>query len=152
VTTTDIDRSASALRAFLTQDFATFHRLHDGLDPDGRRAFAAVLTAAFGRAVDHRFGAQHMQADIIEFVAEARARYPTSSEMVSADAAERVIKAALGEESLIEGLSGRVLGAAQNAMLFALVHEHDTPPEKMDALLAEAAKDAESYFRRRASQ
>ena len=44
------------------------------LDTSQRQALAVVLTVAFNEAAVCRFGEQHTPADIIEFVAEARAR------------------------------------------------------------------------------
>ena len=39
--------------------------------------------------------------------------------------AERVIRAALGEDNLIKDMDGRARGAAQTFMLLALAHEND---------------------------
>ena len=39
--------------------------------------------------------------------------------------AERVIRAALGEDNLIKDMDGRPRGAAQTFMLLALAHEND---------------------------
>jgi len=72
--------------------------------------------------------------------------------MVGAEDAERVIRAALGENHLIDTLDWRSIGAAQTAVLFALVHEDNDGLEEVDALLAGAAADAAAYLRRRAGR
>jgi hypothetical protein len=152
VTSTDVSSAVAVLRAFLTEDFGAYRRLHADLDADQRRAFAVVLTAAFTNAAVHRFGEQPPAADVIEFVAESRARYPITGEAVPAEDAETAIRAATGDDSLIDALDGRASGAAQTAMLFALTHESGASADAIEALLATAATQAEDYLRRRANR
>jgi hypothetical protein len=111
-----------------------------------------VLTAAFTKAASQRFGEKPQAADVIEFVAEARAQYPTVGGIVPAEDAETVILASTGDDDLIGVLDGRRSGAAQTAMLFALTRENEAPVAAIDALLAEAATQAESYLQRRAGR
>jgi hypothetical protein len=152
MTSTDVSSAVAVLRALLTEDLDTYRRLHTGLGADQRHALAVVLTVAFNEAVTRRFGEGHTPADIIEFVAEARARYPRTGEAVPAEDAEAVIRAALGEDDLIDRLNGHAFGAAQTAMLFALTRDGETTSVIVDTLLASAAGQAEDYLRRRASQ
>lgn len=139
---TDVSSAVAALRAFLAEDFSTFRRLHADLHAGARGAYALVVTAAFTSAVIRRFGEQPSAADVIEFVAEARAKYPTTGEAVSAEDAETVIRAATGEDGLIGALDGRASGAAQTAMLFALTHEGDASADAIEALLESSATQA----------
>lgn len=149
MTSTEVISSAVAvLRALLTEDLDTYRRLHAALDAGQRRALAVVLTVAFNEAATRRFGGQQTPADIIEFVADARARYPRTGEAVPAEDAEAVIRAALGEDDLIDTLTGHEFGAAQTAMLFALTRG-DATGESVDALLADAAEQAGDYLQRR---
>jgi len=148
VTSMEVTSAIAALRALLTEDLDTYRRLHGVLDTGQRLAFAVVLTVAFDEAAVHRFGGDHTLAGIIEFVADARARYPRTGEAVPAEDAETVIRAALGEDDLIDRLDGHAYGAAQTAMLFALTRgDHD-----IDALLASAGTQAEDYLKRRAGR
>jgi hypothetical protein len=142
-----IDCSISALRALLIEDMDAFRRLHGTQNADERRAFAAVLTAAFNKAATDKFGTQTSASDVIEFVADARARL-VGPEAISAEAAEGVIRAALGEDDLIDSMDASTFGAAQTAMLIALVHEGGFSGEDIDALLATAARQARSFFER----
>lgn len=146
----DVDSSVAALRALLTEDFSTYKRLHAELDTDQRRVFAVVLSAAFNEAAVRQFGKHYTRADVIEFVADARARY--AGEPVGAEDAETVIRVALGEEHLLGKLNGYASGAAQTAMLFALTHESDASRDGVEALLADAVEQAAAYLRRRASR
>jgi hypothetical protein len=148
VTNPDVTSAVATLRALLTEDLDTYRRLHAGLDAGQRMAFAVALTVAFDEAAVRRFGDDHTQADVIEFVADARARYPRTGEAVPAEDAETVIRAALGEDDLIDRLDGHAFGAAQTAMLFALTRDDDA----IDALLASAGAQAEDYLQRRANR
>jgi len=152
VTNTDVDSAVAVLRTFLTRDFSTYQSLREGLDASQRQAFSVVLAAAFTSAATRRFGEKPPTADVIEFVAEARARYPTAGGIVSAEDADTVIRSSTGDDNLIGALDGRRSGTAQTAMLFALTRENEAPVAAIDALLAEAATQAEDYFQRRAGR
>lgn len=151
MTTPAIDNSVMVLRALLTEDMDTFRRMHAAQNGDERRAFAVVLTAAFTKAALARFGEHPGHDEIISFVADARTRV-TGPEAVTPEDAERVIRAALGEDHLLDAMDGRAYGAAQTSMLFALAHEHGASPEYIDGLLAGAAGEAAGYLRRRAER
>lgn len=151
MTSPAISSAVAELRAFLTLDMDTYRNLHETQDADGRRAFAAVLTIAFTRAAEKRFGEHPAPEDIISFVAEARAR-TVGPDSGPPENAEKVLRGALGEEALIANLDTRARAAAQNAMLFAITHENDEAPAQIDGLLAQAAEEAEAYFQRRAAR
>ncbi|HXL93518.1 MAG TPA: hypothetical protein VN969_31690 [Streptosporangiaceae bacterium] len=142
-----IDTSIAALRALLTDDMDTFRQLHGQQNADERRAFAAVLTAAFNKAVADKFGAHASAPDVIEFVADAQARY-VGPDATSAEDAELVIRAALGEDDLIDSMDAYTFGAAQTAILIALAHDDDFFAEDVKALLAMAERQARSFFER----
>lgn len=142
-----IDKSITALRALVTEDMDTFRRLHGQQDADERRVFAVVLTAAFNQAASDKFGKHSTVSDVIEFVAEARVRY-VGPETVNSEDAERVIRAALGEDDLIDAMDAYTFGAAQTAMLIALVQDGSFSGEAIETLLTSAEKQARSFFER----
>lgn len=142
-----IEKSARIIRAMLADDMDTFRPLHAGLDSDERRVFAALFGAAFYKAANDKFGKDYTTADVIEFVVEARTRY-VGTETVSAEDAERVIRAVLGEEGITSDMSAYARGEAQTAMLIAIVREARLSAEEIDALLAVAAQQAQSFFER----
>lgn len=150
MTTPSIDSAVAELRAFLAADMDLHRRLSEAQDADGKRAFAAVLTIAFTRAAEKRFGKHPSPEDVINFVADARAR--TVGPSCPPEDAEKVIRGFLGEEELLATVDIRARGAAQNAMLFAITHENDDAPGQIDGLLAQAAEEAETYFQRRAAR
>lgn len=151
MTSPSIDSAVAELRASLTLDMDTCRHLHDTQDADGRRAYAAVLTIAFTRAAQRRFGERPSPEDIIDFVADARTR-TVGPDSGPPENAEKVLRGTLGEEELLASLDARARGAAQIAMLFAITHENDDAPAQIDGLLAQAAEEAEAYFRRRAAR
>jgi hypothetical protein len=151
MTTPAIDKSVLVMRALLTDDMETFRPLHAGLDGDARRAFAAVFTAAFFKAANDKFGKDHTVGDVIEFVAEARAQY-AGPEIVSAEDAEQVIRAVLGEEDLTDSMSASARVQAQTVMLVGLVRDAGLSVDEIDALLDAAAQRVRSFFDRQGRQ
>lgn len=147
MTTPAIDSAVSELRALLTRDMETFRRLHAALDADERRASAALLTATFYKAANDKFGKSVSPADIIEFVSEARAQY-VGPDAVNAENAERVIRAALGEEEQVDAMDSYAFGEAQTAMLLAIVRSSQLSDDQIDALLDTSAQQVRSFFER----
>lgn len=148
----NVDGSVDILRALVEGDFDTYSRLHTEVPPEQRPTFAVVLAAAFNEAVVRWFGEERSVADVVEFVAEARARYPRTAETVRAEDAEKAIRGALGEDNLSSELSGGARGAAQTAMLFAITQAHGASRAGIDALLTDTGEQARAYFRRRAER
>jgi len=147
MTTPAIDKSARILKALLADDMDTFRPLHAGLDSDERRVFAALFGAAFYKAANDRFGKDCTVADVIEFVAEARAEH-VGADTVSAEDAERVLRAVLGEADLTSGMSAYARSAAETAMLIAIVRDAALSADEVDALLDVAAQQVRSFFER----
>jgi hypothetical protein len=141
--------AVSVIRALLTADFTAYQRLLAGLDAGQRRALSVLLSVAFNDAAIQHFGDNHTTAEIVEFVAEARATYPTVGQAVSAEDAESVIRAALGEDDLIDAMDGYAFGAAQTAVLVALVRANATSAQDVDRFLDGAADQADTYLRQR---
>jgi hypothetical protein len=146
------DKASAAVRAFLTADFSSYRQLHGQLGPEDRGPFAVILAAAFKDAAVRRFGENPPVEDIITFVAEARAQYPHVAEAVTADDAEKAIRAVLGEDILLGTMNGKAYGATQAAMLFAITHETEDARSGIHALVTSATEQAEDYLRRRASR
>lgn len=147
MTTPAIEKSVLMTRALLTDDIDTFRRLNADLDDVETRAFAALFTAAFFTAANDKFGKDYTVTGVIEFVAEARAQY-VGPETVSAEDAESVIRAVLGEEDLTENMSAYARSQARTAMLVALVRDAGLSTAEIDALLDAAAQKVRSFFER----
>lgn len=149
---THADTASATVRAFLTGDFSAYRQLHEQLGREDRGAFAVVLAAAFKDAATGRFGDSAPIEDIIDFVAQARAQYAHVAETVTADDAERAIRAVLGEDHLLDTMNGKAYGAAQAAMLFAITHENEEARAGIHVLVSSATGQAEDYLRRKEHQ
>ena len=147
MTTPAIDKAVTMTRALITDDMDTYRRLNAGLNSDETHAFVTVFTAALYEAANDKFGKNHTVADVIEFVAEARAQY-VGTETVSAEDAELVIREVLGEDGLTDSMSTDTRGQAQTAMLIAIVRDSELSSAEIDDLLDAAAQQARSFFGR----
>src|SRR4051794_8988428 len=93
------DDQVATLRAYLAGDFDQYERLYERLDRQAARTtYLALIDAAFFEAVDRRFAKNGTRADVIEFVADVRARSDNLGE-IDALTAERLIRAVLGDGS-----------------------------------------------------
>jgi hypothetical protein len=104
----------------------------------------ALIAATFFEAADQRFAAGHTKADIVEFVAAARASSPGAADKVDPLLAERMIGGVFEDESLGD-VSGQVVVETQLLLLAALLGEARPGPAGLDALLAEGRKVADEW-------
>lgn len=151
MTTPAINNSVATLRALTTGDMEAFRRMYDAQDAGERKAFALVLTATFVNAVTARFGEHPSSEDIIDFVSDARTRLVGPDAMVPENA-ERVIRAALGEDDLIKDMDGRAYGGAQTAVVMALALENDASAGIVTKALDKAGEEVSGYLARRATR
>src|SRR5690554_3982902 len=94
------DEAASALRAVLVGDLEEFERLV----PTVGAGYDALFAGAFVEAVVRRFGRTRSKADIVRYVAAVRAGRSGEPPDLDPMAAERLLRAALGEVSAIESM------------------------------------------------
>ena len=67
------DDQVAALRALLVDDQDRHRQLFGQLDrAEARTGYPALVTAAFGEAVERRFGQRYQPADVVVFVADVR--------------------------------------------------------------------------------
>lgn len=98
------DEHVAAVRAMLVRDFDEHDRLMERIEASGSGlGFSAMVAAAFVQAVRRRFGTERLVPDIIRYVVEVRTRYEDPAS-IDPRAAERLIRAALGDASAIEGM------------------------------------------------
>jgi hypothetical protein len=92
------DDVVATMRAYLSGDREQFQRRNEALAPGDRKAFRALLTAAFMEAVERRFGGGTPRDEIIDFVAELRGRDDQIAERLDPDATERMIAAVFDDD------------------------------------------------------
>jgi hypothetical protein len=134
------DDQVEALRALLVDDMDRYRLLFSKLDRDeARTGYPALVTAAFGEAVERRFGGSHEAREIVQFVADVRARSDRLASELDPDVAECAILAVLGKGST-RNLSRHAVSRAKLVLLAALVSDEQLGGEKLDAFLASARR------------
>lgn len=137
----------ATLRAFLVRDFEQYERLHEQLDPvAARTGYTALIAAAFVEAVDRRFGSNSADADVVEFVGEARARFDPDGDAIDPRAAERMIRAVYTDEEIGDLDTETVVGN-QVILLTALIADEGFDNTELDDLLAKARELADQWTR-----
>lgn len=140
------DDQVAALRALLVDDLDRHRQLLGQLDrAEARRGYPALVTAAFGEAVERRFGQRYQPADVVAFVADVRARSDRLAAELDPDAAERVISAVLGHASTRD-LDREAVTRAKLVLLAALVADARLDDAALDELLAAARKLADQLM------
>ena len=136
----------ATLRAYLAGDFDSHQRLFGQLDRTAAQTgYMALLTAAFFEAVDRRFAKNGTTADVIEFVADVRARHLKDADEIDQRAAERLILAIFTDEE-IDDIDSETKVSTQIILLFALIADEGFDGAGLDEFLAEARKLADEWI------
>lgn len=139
------DEQVATLKALFAGDVEEHKRLLAGLDPRSASiGYSALITAGFFEAVDRRFAATGTVADVIQFVADVRARADEIAQDLDPTLAERIIRHALGDGS-IDDLDDRAVFSAQMVLLGALIGDEQLDEEGLDAFLAEVRAVADEW-------
>ena len=140
------DDQVAALRALLVDDIDRHKQLFGQLDrAEARKGYPALVTAAFGEAVERRFGQHYQPADIVSFVADVRSRSDRLARELDPDVSERVINAVLGHGSARD-LDKEAVTRAKLVLLGGLVADARLDDAGLDELLAAARKLADQLM------
>jgi len=136
----------ATLRTYLSGNMDKYRRMQQQLDPVAARSgYSALIAAAFFEAVDRRFAKPGTTTgDIIRYVGDVRARSARVSDALDPQAAERVIRHALGEGSIRDLDDDTVIGA-QIVILSALIADEQLDDAGLDQFMAEARKLANQW-------
>lgn len=102
--------------------------------------YPVLVAAAFFLATNRRFGKSNpttVRAQIIEFVASLRGRTPEATEKVDAHIAERLLLAALGEESIAD-IDDRTVYTTELFLLAGLIADADLGDAELTSFIAKA--------------
>lgn len=139
------DDQVAVLRSMLTGDAAEYDRLTGLLDKtDGWGRYTALVAAAFFEAVDRRFGTKYTRPDIIQFVADARGRFPEGGPDLDPVAAERLILSVL-EDVEIDDIDDETVVKCQVAFLTALIVDENLDAVGLGGFLENARKLADEW-------
>jgi hypothetical protein len=140
------DDQMAVLRALLSDDVERHQRLFADLDrAQAKKGYPALVTAAFGIAVERRFGTGYQPADIVTFVADVRARSDRLARKLDPDVAERAIDAVLGHGT-VRGLDKDMVTRAKLVLLAGLIADARLDEAALDDFLAAARKLADQLL------
>lgn len=134
------DDQVSALRALLKDDIGQHREIFDQLDRStAKKGYTALVAGAFMEAVEKRFGQSYRQADVVDFVANVRARSDRLANRIDPDIAERMIKSLYGDAT-VRDVSDGVVAGTQLLLLGGLVADAGMDDAQLDAFLAAARR------------
>lgn len=137
------DQQVATLRAMLSGNRAEHKRLVAQLDQRGDGlGYSGLVTAAFIKAVDHRFGKASTQTDVIEFVSEARSRSDEIAEAVDPRVGERLILKVVSDAST-DDIDARTSAATKLLLLAALIADEELDGAGLDKFMADARQLAD---------
>lgn len=140
------DDQAAALRALLSDDMDRYQQIYGSLDhAEAKKGYPALVTAAFGIAVERRFGTSYQPANVVTFVADVRARSDRLASRIDPDVAERAIEAVLGHGT-IRGLDREAVTSAKLLLLGGLIADARLDDTGLDEFLAAARKLADQLM------
>ena len=140
------DDQVAALRALLVDDIDRHRQLFSQLDrAEARKSYPALVTAAFGEAVERRFGQHYQPADIVSFVADVRSRSDRLAGELDPDVSERVINAVLGHGSARD-LDKEAVTRAKLVLLGGLVADARLDDAGLDDFLVAARRLADQLM------
>jgi hypothetical protein len=140
------DDQVATLRAALTDDMDRYRQLFSQLDrAAAKKGFTALVAAAFGEAVEQRFGQARQRADIVTFVGDVRSRSDRLARELDPDISERVIRAVLGDGS-VRDVSDAAVMSTQTVLLMGLIADERLDDAGLDAFLASARKLADQLM------
>lgn len=135
----------TALRTLLTRNFDEHQRIMTEVrQADGLAGYNDLITAAFVKAVNRRFGARYTLPDIVDYVAEVRTRIRNPDRSIDPNVAERLIRKALGEGT-VRGIDKKTLIHTEGVLLAALIMDEQLDGAALDAFLAEARAAVDSF-------
>ncbi|MET8256926.1 hypothetical protein [Micromonospora sp. NPDC005205] len=126
------------IRTMIRGDHEANDRIEARLDELGWDNFPTLLGAVFYFAVNRRFDERTTPGEIMRFVAEMRASTPAGTPEIDANAAERLIRAAM-DPDMETNIDPQMAGRVQGLVILQILGDGATSDEDLDALLVEAA-------------
>jgi hypothetical protein len=138
MTVTVTPEHVATLRAHLAGDFDEYQQRWATLERSpGKTGYITLISAAFFQAVHRRFKDTSTDADIVEFIGDVRAKFDETGDEVDPQAAEVLIRGALGEDSDTE-LDDDTVISTQITVLTALVLDENLDDAELGKFLADA--------------
>ncbi|MFV2020531.1 hypothetical protein [Micromonospora sp. LOL_023] len=128
-------------RTMLRGDYVENDRLEAQLNTKGWGDFSTLLGIVFYYAVNHRLSERASEADIVQFVAELRTAAPVDPREIDANAAERLVKAAL-DPDVESDFDPEMAGKIQSLTIMHVLGEGRASGDEIDAILVSAVETA----------
>jgi hypothetical protein len=140
------DQQVATLRGQLAGQADEHKRLLRQLDWSTEGVpYAALVDAAFFKAVDRRFRQGTTTADIVEYVGDVRSRFDEAAQAIDPQTGERVILKVLGHGSAAD-LDPKTAFRARHFLLAALIADEQLDDAGLDEFLGEARKLADQWL------
>ncbi|MGC4768612.1 hypothetical protein ACLQ25_06440 [Micromonospora sp. DT44] len=133
------------IRAMARRNWGTVDQLLDGLETSGWQGGNQVIGAAFAIAVNDRFAAGHSSTAVARFVAETRYQFPGAESLPTLEM-EGLVRAALGEVSLIDNLSPETALQMQIVFLGKLLQDRDPTEAQLEEFIRDVERTAAEYL------
>ena len=146
------DKVVATLRAQLTGQFDEFERLLAQLNEnEAGRGLPALVNAAFYEATQRRFikdGKASSDAEVIDFVANAREQHEEVAQSIDPGIAERLINYALDKlpPDANRDIDRNVGFKTQHLLMLSIVAEEDYNEDQVTEFLQEARNTAEEMI------
>ena len=139
------EEQEATLHAQLARKFDEYERLLNSMDPvAARTGYRTLVSAAFFLAAEERFPEGSPRADIIEYVADVRARSERTAE-IDPVIAERVLLA-VGTDEEIDDIDARASFQVQGFLLAALIADASLDEQELDAFMDRARRLADRWL------
>ncbi|MEU3456903.1 hypothetical protein ABZ671_25380 [Micromonospora sp. NPDC006766] len=133
------------IRALARADWDAVDALVVEIGKHGLANGLQVIGTAFALAVHRRFGPESTPTDVATWVAAVRARHQ-GGEPLPALEMEGLIRAALGEEELVDTIPAETALGAELFILGQILLEVNLTPDELDGFVAEAEELAAEHL------
>lgn len=141
------DDVVEIVRAYLEVDGERAQRLLGSLDASQNFAYQAMIAGAFMAAVTRKFNKQSSRDEIIDYVAQVRARSDEMAESLDPSATERMIASIYGDED-IDDIDPRMVMNIEIFTAVAIVSDKNIHGPELDEFLTTARQYAEKMLSR----
>lgn len=128
------------LKATFVEDFDEVDRINADLGDTDWKDSGLLIAAVFSVAIEERFAKDSSRSAVKDFITAARADYAEADNPIKPLVAEGVVRAALGEEELLDGISAAESMQVQMILAHKIISEGEKSPAEIDALLDRAEK------------
>lgn len=133
------------IRAMAVGDWETVDEQIKRLENLGWEGGSQYIGAAFALLVHRRFDSRLDHARVAQFVRDTQANYEGGARMPALEM-EGMIRAALGEDHLIDDMEPEKALSVQVMLLGALLREADLDPAQLDAFMSEVSETAARHM------